>query len=76
MVQQVVGYVAATVPAKTVRVSHTTLFHVAAQEWGEALQWTAIAALNGLTDPWITPLTTLLIPPVVRNIPPTGILGE
>jgi hypothetical protein len=39
------------------------------------LQWVAIAQLNGLIDPWITGLTTLLIPPVLPSGPQTGILG-
>ena len=59
-----VPYVASTIPAKTVRVSGTTLFHVAMIEDGDALQWNAIAALNGLIDPWVTPETALEIPSV------------
>lgn len=55
-------YVGQAFPAKVVRVSGTTLFHVAAQELGDATQWTRIAALNGITDPWIAGLTELKIP--------------
>jgi hypothetical protein len=69
------GYIAATVPAKIDRVSHTTLFHVAMIETGDALQWVAIASLNGLVDPWITQATPILIPPVLPVGPQTGILG-
>ncbi len=71
-----VGYIAATIPAKTVCVSGATLFQVAMTELGDALLWTAIAELNGITDPWITDLQTLLIPPVVPTGTPTGILGQ
>lgn len=50
------------IPAKQIMVSQTTLFAVAAKELGDATQWNRIASLNGLSDPWITTLTTLLIP--------------
>ena len=67
-------YVAATVPAQTVRVSGTNLFQLAMQQFGDALQWTAIAQLNGLIDPWIVGQAALLIPPVLPSGAPTGIL--
>ena len=70
-----VGYIAATVPAKIVRASGTTLFNIAMMETGDPLQWVAIAQLNGLTDPWITALEEILIPPVLPSGPQTGILG-
>lgn len=69
------GYIGATIPAKVVRVSNTTLFQVAMTETGDPLQWVAIAQLNGLTDPWITAETELLIPPVLPSGVQTGILG-
>ena len=49
-------------PAKVVRVSGTTLFHVAARELGDATQWNRIARLNGLTDPWVYAEQQLAIP--------------
>jgi len=70
-----VGYIAATVPAKTDRVSYTTLFHVAMIEFGDALQWVPIAKLNGLVDPWITAQHDVLIPPTIPSGVPSGILG-
>ncbi|NPU23930.1 hypothetical protein [Bradyrhizobium denitrificans] len=70
-----VGYVAATVPARGVRVSDTTLFEVAMRELGDALHWVALARLNGLTSPWIIGEQTILIPPVLPSGQPTGILG-
>lgn len=70
-----VGYIGATIPAKVVRVSNTTLFQVAMMETGDPLQWVAIAELNGLTDPWITAEQDLKIPPVLPTGTQTGILG-
>jgi hypothetical protein len=70
-----VGYIAATIPAQIVRVSGTTLFHVAMQQDGDALQWVAIANLNGITDPWIDVQADILIPPVFPTGTQTGILG-
>jgi hypothetical protein len=46
------GFIASTIPAKIVRASGTTLFHIAMRETGDPLQWVALAELNGLThDP-------------------------
>jgi hypothetical protein len=71
----IVGYIAATVPAKVDRVSNTTLFHLAVREDGDPLQWVAIADLNGLTDPWVNGQADILIPPVFPTGAQTGILG-
>jgi hypothetical protein len=68
-------YIAATIPAKEITVSDTTLFQIAMDEFGDPLQWVAIAQLNGLADPWIFGLQTILIPPVLPAGTPTGILG-
>ena len=70
-----VGYIASTIPAKVVRASGTTLFYIAMLQFGDALQWAPIAQLNGLIDPWITAQEDILIPPVLPNTTPTGILG-
>jgi hypothetical protein len=40
------------------------LFQVAALHLGDATQWLRIAQLNGLTDPMLSGVVTLLIPPV------------
>ncbi len=45
-----------------IRVANTTLFHVAAQELGDATQWNRIAALNGLDDPMLVGVVELLMP--------------
>lgn len=70
-----VGYIASTIPAKIVRTSGTTLFHIAAMQTGDPLQWVAIASLNSLVDPWINGQVNILIPPVLPTGPQTGILG-
>jgi hypothetical protein len=70
-----VGYIASTIPAKVIRVSDTTLFEIAMREFGDPLQWVAIADLNNLIDPWIVGLQEILIPPVLPSGTPTGILG-
>ncbi len=38
------------------------LFHIAARELNDATQWIRIAQLNGLSDPAITGITSLVIP--------------
>jgi hypothetical protein len=69
-------YVASAIPAQIVRVSNTTLFHLAAQYLGDALQWPAIARLNGMTDPWIVALQEIKIPPQIdKAAVATGLLG-
>lgn len=49
---------------KIIAISGDTLFAVAARELGDATQWNRIAALNGLTDPYITESIELRLPPV------------
>ena len=55
----------AAVPARsqTVTVSGGNLYTVAQQQYGDATAWTTIAAANGLSDPEITGIMTLKIPP-------------
>lgn len=47
---------------RTVTVSATNLFRLAAIELGDPLQWVAIARCNRLKDPMIDTLITLVIP--------------
>jgi hypothetical protein len=61
-------------PPTTITVAGGNLFAIAAQYLGAADQWNRIAALNGLTDPWLTGIVTLKIPPVNPNLG-GGILG-
>ena len=72
-----VGYIASTVPAQVVRVSGTTLFHIAMQNTAanDPLQWVAIAELNNITDPWIDAQSNILLPPIFPFGVQSGILG-
>ncbi len=47
---------------RTVTVTNTTLFHVAAALLGDATAWNRIAILNGLDDPLIVGTITLVVP--------------
>jgi hypothetical protein len=40
------------------------LFRIALQQLGDATQWNRIAALNGLSDPVLQGLVTLILPAV------------
>jgi hypothetical protein len=46
----------------TITVAGGDLFHIAAQQLGDATQWIRIAQLNGLSDPVLTGVTTLQLP--------------
>lgn len=48
---------------RTIQVSNGNLFDIAALEYGDPTAWTIIAQANGLTDPELTGITTLVIPP-------------
>ena len=52
---------------RTVTVAGGTLFRVALDWLGDATQWVLVAQLNGLTDPMLSGLTTLRLPPVDPN---------
>ena len=47
----------------TLTVAGGNLFAVAAQEYGDARLWTVLASANGLSDPNISGVATLAIPP-------------
>lgn len=70
-------YIAATIPARSIYVSGTTLFHVAEQQLGDAMRWVELSRINGsMVDPWIWGVKRIMIPPVLSDAPLTGILGE
>ena len=48
----------------TITVAGGNLFALAAQLLGDATQWLRIAQANGLSDPVLQGLVTLVIPPV------------
>ena len=45
-----------------IQVTATTLFRVAAEQYGDATQWWRLARANGLSDPVLPGLVTLSIP--------------
>ena len=49
---------------KTITTTGTTLFHIAATELGDATQWIRIAQLNRISDPMLTGIVSLMIPPL------------
>lgn len=52
---------------KTIIVAGGNLFQIAAAELGDATQWIRIAQLNGLSDPMLSSVVTLQIPPIDPN---------
>lgn len=61
---------------KTITVAGGNLFQIAAQYLGDSTQWNRIAALNGLTDPFLAGPVTLEIPAVDASAGNGGILGQ
>jgi hypothetical protein len=49
---------------RTITVAGGDLFHLAAEYLGDATQWNRLAQVNGLTDPVLSGLATLLVPDV------------
>lgn len=49
---------------KTVTVAGGDLFRLALARLGDATQWNRIARVNGLSDPVLSGLVTLKLPPV------------
>ncbi len=52
--------------SKTIQVGGGTLQQIAAQEYGDASLWPVIAKANNISDPVITGIKTLIIPPAPR----------
>jgi nucleoid-associated protein YgaU len=47
---------------QTLTVRGGTLFDIASRYLGDATQWDTIANLNGIDDPWLSGIVTLVIP--------------
>ncbi|MBV8397383.1 MAG: hypothetical protein JOZ58_13285 [Acetobacteraceae bacterium] len=47
---------------RSITVVGGNLFQIAADQLGDATQWIRIAQLNGLSDPFLVGVVTLLIP--------------
>ena len=60
----------------TVTVSDTTLYHLAAEAYGDPTQWTRIAKANRLLDPWVVGVATLVIPRPTGGPGTGGVLGN
>lgn len=60
---QTLGSLSGADGANSRQVSGTDLFTIAATELGDWTRWPDIAALSGLTDPFIDGPTTIIIPP-------------
>ena len=58
---------------KSVTTGGGNLYALAAQQYGDPMGWTSIAAANGLFDPELFGITTLAVPPAPTN--PSGILS-
>ena len=52
---------------KRITIAGDNLFHIAAQQLGDATQWIRIAELNNLSDPMLSGVVELMIPDVDRN---------
>jgi len=48
--------------AQTITTGSTSLFAVAADQYGDARDWTALAQANGITDPQVDGITILVVP--------------
>lgn len=62
---------------RTITVAGGDLFTIAAEQFGDATQWAALASLNGLSDPVLSGVVTLRIPdsPGVVRDGYDGVLG-
>jgi hypothetical protein len=52
---------------KTVTVGGGNLFDLASKYYGDATAWTHLAKANGITDPQLTGITTLVVPPLAGS---------
>lgn len=51
----------------TLTIAGGNLFQIAAQQLGDATQWIRIAQLNGIDDPMLTGVVTILLPDIDLN---------
>lgn len=52
---------------RSITVAGGNLFQIAAQQLGDATQWIRIAQLNGVSDPMLCGVVTLLLPDINSN---------
>lgn len=58
---------------KSLTLAGGNLFRIAANEYGDAMGWTTIAAANGITDPTLAGVNAVSIPPY--NVPTGGVFN-
>ncbi|BDD93542.1 hypothetical protein PanNE5_29820 [Pandoraea sp. NE5] len=58
---------------KSLTLAGSNLYRVAANEYGDAMGWTTIAAANGITDPVLNGVNSVKIPPY--NVPTGGVFN-
>lgn len=66
--------VTSRVTAKSITVAGGNLFQIASVYLGDATQWNRIATLNGLTDPMLTGVATISLPPFDPGAGNDGVL--
>ena len=52
---------------KTITVTGSNLFRIAAEQLGDATQWIRIAELNNISDPMLSGVSTLVVPSIDHN---------
>lgn len=52
---------------KSITIAGGNLYDIAARELGDATQWIRIAQLNGIEDPMLSGIVTLVIPDIDPN---------
>jgi hypothetical protein len=60
--------------SQVIMIATGNLFQLAAQYYGDATQWALIANANNIVDPFITSLTSLVIPPL-NNVSTGGLIS-
>lgn len=58
---------------KSLTLAGGNLYRVAANEYGDAMGWTTVAAANGITDPVLNGVNSVKIPPY--NVPTGGVFN-
>lgn len=58
--------------SSTLLVGGADLFHVASENYGNPMAWTVLAQANGITDPTLSGISTLVIPPKPSPASDTG----
>lgn len=60
----------------SITVAGGNLFSIAAAQFGDATQWIRIAQLNGISDPMLSGVVTLNLPPPNPNYAGGGVAAQ